>query len=352
MPDGSVRVGAAGGEPLEAAVAAFTLAGQTDTSFRGGSFREPIGTTSQYQRALVDTQQRIIMAGSANGLSGPGAAEDIVVRRYLPTGELDGRFSGDGSLSLDAGYDWNDSIGDISASPGGKLTVSGSSFQKGAFVIRLNEDGGLDQNFGSGGRALLSGFLITDHVEMPNGSVIAVGYDERNFLGTDILCVASRLTPDGQLDPSFGVQGVVRLRLQGDSNRCVIYPVTRRAGGGVAAAALVGPDNEPRLLALTDSGAVDETFRSGGADPLPLESQVESTDLLTAADGRLVFTTTTGTWEAAVLRLEPTGQVDVTYPIRTWAQLGANVALVQHPQAGVLVAATVGAAVVIERVDS
>lgn len=114
--------------------------------------------------------------------------------------------------------------GDVAVQPDGKIVVAAEG--RGAdsvywAVLRFLPDGRLDPGFGVGGAAVLT---QTDPGEargialQPDGRIVVTGAAwcaEKCF-------AAARLTPDGQLDPSFGDGGIVRhgpLRLLGSVPR-------------------------------------------------------------------------------------------------------------------------------------
>jgi uncharacterized delta-60 repeat protein len=113
---------------------------------------------------------------------------------------------------IGAGTFWAEDAADVAVQPDGKILVAADGHGEDQVywaVLRFLPDGRLDPGFGVGGVAVLT---QTDPGEtrgialQPDGRILVTGAGyclEKCF-------AAARLTPDGQLDPSFGDGGIVR----------------------------------------------------------------------------------------------------------------------------------------------
>ncbi len=145
---------------------------------------------------------KLVVAGTSYGSGSDGTA---VVARWGADGKLDATFAGTGKTTVPAIVDPQS----VLLLPDGRLLVVGSApgEDAGTVVVRLKEDGGLDSSYGDGGVARVD-FIAKD---VPVGAglqadgklvVAATAYNEYLF-------GAARLTPEGQLDPSYGTGGIV-----------------------------------------------------------------------------------------------------------------------------------------------
>jgi manganese oxidase len=111
--------------------------------------------------------------------------------------------------------------------------------------------------FPDGGRDVLF-----DAVPHPDGGTVAVGY-RRTDLGTD--AVVLRMAQDGRLDPSFGEDGIVRIRGRSSSNDAFYGVTVTEAGAILAGGESNRPGDDRLLLARLDpAGDLDTDFGNGG----------------------------------------------------------------------------------------
>jgi uncharacterized delta-60 repeat protein len=129
------------------------------------------------------------------------------------------------------------------ALPDGGAVVSASAAPGPAEIVELAANGELDPSFGSGGVVRvgvdLPEFLVSQIVRQPDGKLVLVG-DETPDPNSDVATrlVLVRLDPDGSLDESFGSAGVDVLPLVGSCASCVALAV--RSGGGLVVTGTAG----------------------------------------------------------------------------------------------------------------
>lgn len=95
------------------------------------------------------------------------------------------------------------------AQPDGKTLVAVAEG-----VERLDPDGSLDHSFGKEGVSESLGMTVGAIAVLPSSKILVAGTTEFRFIAklSEYQLAVARLDPDGSLDPSFGVGGLVRLR--------------------------------------------------------------------------------------------------------------------------------------------
>jgi uncharacterized delta-60 repeat protein len=137
-----------------------------------------------------------------------------VVARFTPTGELDTDFGVNGIATIPI-VESSNQFRCLAIQPDGKIVAAGTyspSFLWNVMLIaRFNEDGTLDTTFGEDGYTTYSHNDVDDRIFnmaiAPDGSIVGSGFSATvNFQYSALLV---KFTPDGDLDTSFGTEGVV-----------------------------------------------------------------------------------------------------------------------------------------------
>ncbi|HQU81956.1 MAG TPA: hypothetical protein PKY59_02455 [Pyrinomonadaceae bacterium] len=121
-------------------------------------------------------------------------------------------------------------INDMTVQSDGKIVIigqnSGNSFF--AFVSRYNADGTPDQTFGNNGTVLLQANKVELYSVLiqPDGKIVAAGLFTKNlntyYLSSTDFFVA-RFNSNGNLDTTFGLNGIVRTSLENFEEICHAY---------------------------------------------------------------------------------------------------------------------------------
>lgn len=197
--------------------------------------------------------------------------------------------------------------------------------------------GDLDPTFNSDG---IAGFDLTDIpsliglpaapdearavITQPDGKVVVAGY--ASIQGDDDFALL-RYNPDGNLDPSFGFNGIVTThfgaltnggnpRSNERINALVLQPDGKLVAAGFTD---VFPANglDLALVRYNVDGSLDSTFDSNGLTLGGVPGNDAALALVRQpADGRLVvagFTDLTGSLDVAVARFEPDGALDQSF---------------------------------------
>lgn len=186
------RIVIAGSADNDIALMRLTSSGQLDTSFgEQGFVRTPLESTSVVNAVAVQSDGKIIIAGSVNGY--------IVVARYTDTGVLDDTFGVNGITSTALG---SDSVAlSVALQDDGKLIVSGESDSR-FFVARYRADNSDFIRIDSPA----SGTIITSNTFAMTGSASRAGLSF--IIKLDDKVIASAIT-DSQGNWNAGMSSIV-----------------------------------------------------------------------------------------------------------------------------------------------
>ena len=193
--------------PGDFAIARYTADGGLDTSFSGdGIATVDFGESKDVAEGLGIQADGKIVVSGSSNLN-------IAVARLSTDGDLDRTFSGDGRAITDTGGGWASGGGGLALQGDGKIVVAGTANQN-FLLVRYTPDGDLDRTFGKEGLQPIDiGECFdpdfgSDVAVQPDGKIVEVGMT--GDPGSDILCLAlARVEPDGRLDRSFGGNGKV-----------------------------------------------------------------------------------------------------------------------------------------------
>jgi uncharacterized delta-60 repeat protein/gliding motility-associated-like protein len=260
---------------IDIAVARFNIDGTIDNSFgTNGKITTAVGTADDLAHSiLIDNNGRILVAGVAQ----TGAGYDLCLVRYTATGVLDNIFGINGKVITNFGYS-NQEAFSIAIQPDGKIVAGGTVGSGYPFwdfaVMRYNEDGTLDNSFGTNG-LVVTDLGRADNIMsialQPDGKIVATG-NSSMFPVENV--VVARYNTNGTPDVSFGSGGKIvttfgfarnlsfSIKVQGD-NKILI-------GGSTGS----GYDNYALRRYNTD-GSPDINFGTNG---------IQTTDLLNGSD--------------------------------------------------------------------
>jgi uncharacterized delta-60 repeat protein len=205
------RILAAGNRSGALMVARAGSSGSLDTAFAApdGYRVVAVGASSGAHAVVVDGRNRILLAGHGN----PNGQSDMVLVRLLQDGTLDPAFGAAGQVVVDAPADERARAAVVF--PDGRILVAGDSTANGDAdfqIRRFLEDGSPDPAFGDSGvvtRPITDGDdVVEDMIVLPDGKILVIGNASG---GASPGPVVARYTRSGELDPHFGVAGVLSL---------------------------------------------------------------------------------------------------------------------------------------------
>ena len=235
---------------------------------------------------------------------------------YAQPGTLDPTF-GTGGRAI-ATVPGNYSSGEaIAEQPDGKIVVGGATPGY-ALLARFHADGSLDTGFGNNGLVLTDVDASNDFI-----SAVAVQADGRIIAGgvrfnaqADGRAIVMRHLPDGDLDASFGTNGIRTIDLTGTTDSYIKGLVLQPDGRIVACGErYTGSEWESFVLRLNSDGTTDSGFGVVQMD-ISANGDDNATDIARQNDGRIVVC---GTAESAVgggmfiARLNANGTFDNTF---------------------------------------
>jgi uncharacterized delta-60 repeat protein len=225
-------------------------------------------------QSLVQRADGTLIATGIATPSNPWSEEDMVVVQLLADGAPDGSFDGDGRAVIELTDPSSQGRGNmaeayaVAVEADGGIVVAGNGnhtiWDYGLLLpalARVNGDGSTDTTFADGGTAwleVLSGAYLQGLMTEADGPIHLTG----DFLGDAFV---ARVTREGELDTSFGVDGVTIID-SGDGNEAFVpgdaHFMRQHDGKIVTASHTVLPDGSPetprlvvaRLLAGNDGG--------------------------------------------------------------------------------------------------
>lgn len=278
--------------------------GQLDVAFGVDGVRATdLGGTYDWGYATAVQQDgRILTAGVTNSQG----TYDFAVVRYLPSGQLDPSFGENGVTITDFGKSWDWAYA-LALQPDGHIVVAGVSDRTGSkdfALARYTKDGQLDRSFGNDGLVLtpvrpLSTDIVHGLAVQPDGSIIAAGvtYDDTVSLRPHGDFMVVRYTPRGELDPAFGVGGVMTTNFDAESydepyavvlqpDGKIVLGGSSNTGGGIGR--IFGADNLA-LARYLPNGILDPSFGQGGKVVVDAGAMQESIKALALEpDGSLI----------------------------------------------------------------
>jgi uncharacterized delta-60 repeat protein len=260
--------------------------------------------------AVAMQSDKAVLAG-ASDISG---TNDFALVRYmldsLPDLSVDGGFGGSGIVLTDLGEGSDDEALALAVQPDGKLVAAGVS--DGDFaLVRYTADGDLDTSFGDDGIVTTNfGSGSTDRgqavVLQPDGKIVVAGSSNGDF-------ALARYNADGTLDATFGSGGLVTTDFGGEDEAVSIQI---QPDGKLVVA---GDSGEQHAFARYNvDGSLDVGFGASGKQIVgPSASTAYSTaGALILSDGKIIAAgnvSAGGLEDIDFLRLNADGTLDSAF---------------------------------------
>jgi len=210
LPGGEILAGGTAGWDNDAitpqtslfALARYRADGSLDTAFGdGGTVQTSFDGNLVLDEMAVLPDGKIVAAGGAYGIGHGDDTTRMVIVRYSPDGSLDSTFGNLGKVATRAILNYE---GGPAAFQAGKIVLAGATRNGFPVLARYTAGGRLDSAFGRHGFVKITGFhgAPAGVLAQDDGKILV----SANVDGGDVLV---RLRPNGQLDASFGVRGIV-----------------------------------------------------------------------------------------------------------------------------------------------
>ncbi|MCG8434546.1 MAG: hypothetical protein MJA83_10990 [Gammaproteobacteria bacterium] len=256
----------------------------------------------------INSQGKIIAVG---GVSIEGK-RDAAVLRFHADGSLDTSFATDGIYLFDLS-DGDEIAMSVDIAADNKIIVTGSSNNT-VFVVRLDQNGALDNSFGVNGIAtytLATGVLSNVKVALRDSqsrSLVGATYMFNSGGSTRTAMLVICFTANGQLDVGFGSGGVVTL----DAVNANLGSLFMHDNGDI----LIGGYYADDLVfaKLQTGGVLDTAFGANGYSIIAASNNVILTDVLFDASLNSYFASSIN--GAALIRLSPDGVIDHVYDLK------------------------------------
>lgn len=188
-------------------LAKYNVNGTSDSTFgtNGVVFLEVNDTIYTGEAICIQADGKIVVVGGSGSNTGQG---DFVVIRYKLDGSLDSTFDGDGILLTDLSSGSEDHAYELAIQTDGKILVAGVSDTNLA-LIRYHPDGSLDNTFDNDGKLVFNSIDVVTIYYWLHPNYIKLQTDGKILAGTGNILV--RLNVDGSLDNDFGTGGMVTL---------------------------------------------------------------------------------------------------------------------------------------------
>jgi uncharacterized delta-60 repeat protein len=296
----------------------FSGDGKQTTDFYAGSILP--GAGERISAIGLQSDGKIVAVGCAS-------CEDFTdwaVARYMPDGTPDTTFSGDGKLTLDfgccSGTGGDDYASDLVIQGDGNIVVVGtaevSPNQWDLALARFTPVGDLDSTFGANG-IVTTDFALGGSVDgarsvadQSDGKIVVAGTAETS---AHRIFALARYLPDGTLDTGFGGDGLVTTSFgKGDAQA---HSLVIRANGKIVVAGVGRGDFA--LARYNPNGKLDTSFGSDGKVITDFGgSEDGANDLAAQSDGKLVVVGQGGrlaNLNFAIARYRPGGGLDKTF---------------------------------------
>ncbi|MEJ2615848.1 MAG: T9SS type A sorting domain-containing protein, partial [Ignavibacteriaceae bacterium] len=253
-------------------LARFNLDGTLDTTFgNGGTAVTPIGSAhDEINSITVQENGKIIAAGYTDN----GSDKDFAIARYMPDGELDSTFGGAGYVTTSIGTKderansvviESAGMGDAKIIAVGYVALSDHDFA----LVRYKPNGELDDSFGDDGIVTTKIGAMSDEANsvaiQSDGKIIAAGFTTSEADGKKYFALV-RYNTDGNLDSSFRNNGIITTK-PGVSSNGVIQSVSIQSNGKIIVAGYciqLGVTYDFALARYNPDGELDNTFGSYG----------------------------------------------------------------------------------------
>src|SRR5688572_5956012 len=300
--------------------ALFSQAGQLDSSFNAtGKVITSFDDQSLEGRSLLTQPDgKILLAGKSIASA---TASDFVITRYHPDGQMDETFNNTGYVIIDF-FGRNDFCHDIALQSDGKILMTGTIITLAGTpktaLVRLDTDGSFDDTFGSNGisvSALPNSSEDAQAVLIRDDGKIFVTGSVTTFSPFQTKCSIMKYHEDGTLDQEFGTLGraTAMVPMGYNSNFGILQTDDKIITGGF----LLEAETHPIMLRFHHDGTLDNTFDNDGTVITDFTGDFEfARSIAIQADNKILLaigTTISGVFDFGIARYNVNGSLDNSF---------------------------------------
>lgn len=296
-------------QPGDLLFARYNADGTLDTSFgnNGLVVNDFEGRSDVPYQAVELPNGKILVTGESETTN----SSKLITALYLPDMTLDPAFGTNGYY-LSSGNSSNSRV--VHAINNDTFLVGGSSYNGSSsndlFVWKFNSNGTLDTNFGINGKASTDFDQLNDYIQdmkvLPNGKIILLGQTTNLTTYAKRISLA-RLNEDGTLDDTFGTNGKIMYAFDSSSNETPTSLFIRSNGNMVISCAIPNNmENKFGLLFLDSNGVPDVSYGTNGWVFTPFNGNDVPKKVAEQADGKIVaagFTSVITTWASGLFAM-------------------------------------------------
>jgi uncharacterized delta-60 repeat protein len=246
----------------------YNTNGTLDKTFGNeGVVKNYINEADMPQVIKVQNDGKILVGGNQRFAGTFPYLHHSILVRYLSDGQLDKSFGIEGKLELNTHEEKDDGIISMDLQDDGRI-VAGGFADNNFMLMRCLQDGTLDSTFGvngqvKGGIASQEQSYINAVKLLPDGKILAAGYAGYGNLSNSAFNFAlARYNPNGQLDISFGNEGVVLTDILSSFHDVIKEIHFLEENEKILVAGYSG--SNIALAQYTKNGLLDSTFGNNG----------------------------------------------------------------------------------------
>jgi uncharacterized delta-60 repeat protein len=250
---------------LLSSLVAISQDGTLDPSFDGDGVvvTDFFGDVDQSYTIIQQADGKIVSSGFSD------IGENHVLSRYLLDGSLDTSFGTNGKVINDFNNEPNFIYyASIQQQADQKLVTATThrlvSGDQDFFLVRYLENGDLDPSFGNNGTVMTDyGVdILASASLLPDGKIVAGGWSR---VGSSTYVVITKYLPNGDLDTSFGVDGITTTYINDEPT--IVFPLVVQTDGKFLVAFRKEETNNLQTLILhryLTNGTLDLSFGTNG----------------------------------------------------------------------------------------
>lgn len=240
--------------PVGPAIICLDQTGKVDSTFGIDGIASIYSYHDLFSNLLPQADGKILIYGSKASADGIQNSH-VLIHRFNSDGTLDSSFAQAGVFMQHVSILSSEFINTAVEQPDGKLLFAGAGQYRFLF-LRLNPDGTVDSTFSGDGKLLQTGFngWVDQVVLQPDGKIVVIGDDGMQGM-------FARYKPNGTRDSSFATNGLRYIPETYEGVVLAILPNGKILGGLKAE---VGPNIELVLAQLLPDGQLDPSFGDNG----------------------------------------------------------------------------------------